>query len=204
MKKIIISLLVIFTLSCQTYKKQEKLTKTISLPGLNDLTYNIGYTPDKKELQITHYILSHINEYFIHQMNVSYSYYTNDKPAQKFLYDTLPWLANSKNSKTSFRKRLYYYTLDLDTAIQRFIFEGRYKNLKSINFNKLSDSEKEVYYIFIHILFNNDYELKLIKSNFNKFQSDGDYYYKYYAQIHKLLGYTPEIINNYGIIFYEI
>ena len=120
----------------------------------------------------------------------SFNFASYDEPIHKFLLDIAPWLkwGNAKDDPTSFQERLYYYTLDLDYGIQKYIFEGSMENIKSISFNTLTDEEKEVYYIFIKLLFNDNYSIKLNNSNLRRLRSDRNYYFEYLFQIQELLG----------------
>jgi hypothetical protein len=120
----------------------------------------------------------------------SFNFYSNEKePIKKFLFDIAPWLkwGNTRDDPTSFDERLYYYTLDLDYGIQTYIFKGSNEKLETIPFNRLSTDEKEVYYIFMHIFFNENYEIKLNKENISRLRNDGEYYFKYFYQIQELL-----------------
>lgn len=120
----------------------------------------------------------------------SFNFYSNEKePIKKFLADIAPWLkwGNTEGDPTSFRERLYYYTLDLDYGIQKYIFEGSRENLETVSFNNLTDDEKEVYYIFLKLIFNESYDIKLINNNLEHLRADGKYYYDYFFQIQELL-----------------
>ncbi|MDR2552360.1 MAG: hypothetical protein LBD31_04235, partial [Treponema sp.] len=112
-----------------------------------------------------------------------------DKPIEKFLLDIAPWLlwGNTRDDPTSFNERLYYYTLDLDYGIQKYIFEGYNEKLELVSFNRLSENEKEVCYIFMHIIFNENYKIKLTNGNLPRLRNDGKYYYEYFYQIQELL-----------------
>jgi hypothetical protein len=120
----------------------------------------------------------------------SFNFYSNEKePIKKFLSDIAPWLkwGNTRDDPTSFNERLYYYTLDLDYGIQTYIFEGSDEKLETVSFNRLSVDEKEIYYIFMHILFNENYEITLNKENISHLRNEREYYFKYFYQIQKLL-----------------
>jgi hypothetical protein len=119
----------------------------------------------------------------------SYNYASYNRPIEKFLLDIAPWLklGNARDDPTSFDERLYYYTLDLDYGIQKYIFEGSGENLEEILFNELSENEKEVYYIFMHIIFNENYRIQLNRENIPRLINDGKYYYEYFYQIQELL-----------------
>jgi hypothetical protein len=119
----------------------------------------------------------------------SYNYAPYNRPIEKFLLDIAPWLqwGNARDDPTSFNERLYYYTLDLNYGIQKYIFEGFEENLDEILFNELSENEKEIYYIFMHIIFNETYKIQLDRENIPRLINDGKYYYEYFYQIQKLL-----------------
>jgi hypothetical protein len=120
----------------------------------------------------------------------SFNYYSTEKePIKKFLVDIAPWLkwGNAEDDPTSFNERLYYYTLDLDYGIQKYIFEGSGDNLEAVSFDALTDDEKEVYYIFLKLIFNENYRIKLINNNMERLKADGKYYYEYFFQIQELL-----------------
>jgi hypothetical protein len=119
----------------------------------------------------------------------SFNYYSYEEPIKKFIGDIAPWLlwGNTENDPTSFNERLYYYTLDLDYGIQSYIFKGSNERLEIISFNEISNNEKEVYYIFIKLLFNENYKIKLSRENIQKLKDDGNYYYEYFYQIQEML-----------------
>lgn len=119
----------------------------------------------------------------------SYNFGSYDEPIKKFLLDIAPWLkwGNTKDDPTSFNERLYYYTLDLDHGIQSYIFKGSDETLETVSFNKLSNDEKEVYYIFLKLLFNDNYKLKLNRNNIEQLKNNGEYYYSYFFQIQEML-----------------
>jgi hypothetical protein len=119
----------------------------------------------------------------------SYNYAPYNRPIEKFLLDIAPWLqwGNARDDPTSFNERLYYYSLDLDYGIQKYIFEGSGENFERILFNELSENEKEVYYIFIHIIFNKNYKIQLSGENIPRLINDGKYYYEYFYQVQELL-----------------
>jgi hypothetical protein len=120
----------------------------------------------------------------------SFNFYSNEKePIKKFLVDIAPWLkwGNTQDDPTSFYERLYYYTLDLDYGIQKYIFEGSRDSLEIVSFHNLTNDEKEVYYIFLKLIFNEDYSIKLNNNNMRRLRADGQYYYEYFFQIQELL-----------------
>jgi hypothetical protein len=104
--------------------------------------------------------------------------------------DIIPWLKQGSmaDDPTSFEERLYYYTLDLDYGIQKYIFEGSRGVLEVVEFNRLTEEEKEVYYIFLKLLFNEDYLIPLSRENIPRLRADGEYYYEYFYQIQEMLG----------------
>jgi hypothetical protein len=120
----------------------------------------------------------------------SYNYYSNEtEPIKKFIFDITPWLqsGNSKDDPTTFNERLFYYTLDLDYGIQSYIFEGSNGTLETVSFNELPEDEKEVYYFFLKLLFNEQYKIKLSRGNIQRLRGDGEYYYEYFYQIQEML-----------------
>jgi hypothetical protein len=119
----------------------------------------------------------------------SYNYGSYDEPIHKFLVDIAPWLqwGNTRDDPTSFDERLYYYTYDLNNGIQKYIFEGSKEKLEEVIFGELSEDEKEVYYIFIHIIFNKNYKIKIVNENIDRLIQDRDYYFEYFYQIQGLL-----------------
>jgi len=120
----------------------------------------------------------------------AYNYYSNqDEPIKKFIYDTAPWLywGNTADDPTTFAERLYYYTLDLDLGIQSYIFDSPRETLEAVQFKGLHKVEKEVYYLFIKLLFNENYAITLNSENMEKLRDDGEYYYEYFYQIQEVL-----------------
>jgi hypothetical protein len=120
----------------------------------------------------------------------SFNYYSNEtEPIKKFIFDIAPWLqwGNTEDDPTTFNERLYYYTLDLDRGIQSYIFDGSNGTLETVSFKELSADEKEVYHIFIKLLFNEQYTIKLNRGNMQRLRGDGEYYYAYFYQIQEML-----------------
>ena len=119
----------------------------------------------------------------------SYNYYSNAEPIKKFISDIAPWLllGNTREDPTTFNERLYYYTLDMDYGIQKYIFEGARETLEKVSFMELPENEKEVYYIFLKLLFNEQYSIKLNIENIQRLRNDGEYYYEYFYQIQEML-----------------
>jgi hypothetical protein len=98
-------------------------------------------------------------------------------------------LGSAPDDPTSFDERLYYYTLDLDYGIQSYVFKGSQEELEHVPFDTLSADEKEVYYLFLYIIFFNDeYKIKLNDKNLERLIKDGTYYYEYFFQIQELFG----------------
>jgi len=120
----------------------------------------------------------------------TYNFYSNEtEPIKKFIYDTAPWLVygTASDDPTTFKERLYHYTLDLDMGIQNYIFYGADKALEAVPFEELSETEKEVYYLFLKLLFNENYSAKLTADNIQKLKEDGDFYFQYFDQIQEAL-----------------
>jgi hypothetical protein len=120
----------------------------------------------------------------------SFNYYSNEtEPIKKFIFDIAPWIlwGNTEDDPTTFNERLYYYTLDLDYGIQSYIFDGSKETLEIVQFNELSKNEKEVYYIFLKLLFNEKYKIKLNHENIQRLTDDGKYYFEYFYQIQEML-----------------
>ena len=120
----------------------------------------------------------------------SFNYYSNEKePIKKFIFDIAPWLVwgNTRDDPTVFNERLYYYTLDLNYGIQKYIFEGSREILENVTFMELSENEKEVYFIFLGLLFNEKYSIALKRENIQRLRSDREYYYNYFYQIQEKL-----------------
>jgi len=120
----------------------------------------------------------------------TFNFYSNKtEPIKKFLFDIATWLKSgaSKDDPTTFNERLYYYTLDLDRGIQSYIFEGSNETLEMVPFDELSNDEKEVYYIFLKLLFNEKYKVKLNRNNIQRLRENSEYYYSYLYQIQKTL-----------------
>lgn len=68
----------------------------------------------------------------------SFNYFLYEtEPIKHFGYDMLPWLekGNTRDDPTSFKERMYYYSLDLSIGIQSYIFDGSIENLEKINFD---------------------------------------------------------------------
>jgi hypothetical protein len=121
----------------------------------------------------------------------SFNYYSNEtEPIKKFIADIVPWLKHGSmvGDPTSFEERLYYYTLDLDYGIQKYVFEGARGKLEAVEFNLLTEEEKEVYYVFLKLLFNEDYRIQLSRGNIPRLRAEGKYYYEYFHQIQEMLG----------------
>jgi hypothetical protein len=120
----------------------------------------------------------------------SFNYYSNEKePIKKIIFDIVPWLymGNAPDDPTTFNERLYYYTLDLDYGIQTYIFKGSNETLESVSFNELPDIEKEVYYIFLKLIFNEEYGIKLNRNSIQRLRNNSEYYFTYFYQIQEML-----------------
>lgn len=120
----------------------------------------------------------------------SFNYHSNEKePIKKFIFDIAPWLrwGNARGDPTSFNERLYYYTLDLNYGIQKYIFKGSKEKLEEVSWKGLSTDEKAVYYIFLTIIFNKNYKIKMSSENMERLINDGEYYYEFFYQIQELL-----------------
>ncbi|MDR2521793.1 MAG: hypothetical protein LBC72_04470 [Spirochaetaceae bacterium] len=111
------------------------------------------------------------------------------EPIKNFIYDITPWLRNGncKEDPTSFHERLYYYTLDLDTGIQKYIFAGSEELSALVNFNTISAAEKETYAMFSTLIFNPRYAITIKRETLPRLRKDADYYYEYFYQIQELL-----------------
>jgi hypothetical protein len=119
-----------------------------------------------------------------------FNYYSNEtEPIKKFIDDIATWLywGRTEDDPTTLEERLYYYTYDLDRGIQSYIFEDAKETLEMVNFKEMHKVEKETYYIFLKILFNEDYSIKLNNNNMERLRADGEYYYEYFFQIQELL-----------------
>ncbi len=124
----------------------------------------------------------------------SYNYYScEENPIKHFSYDILPWLAwgNAKDDPTSYKERLFAYSLDLNRGIQHYIFNDS-KELPHISYHSLSQNEKDVYKFFSYIIFNKNYKTKLGLKTKNKMRKSGKTYWKYFREIQKLLAVTQQ------------
>ena len=120
----------------------------------------------------------------------SFNYYANEtEPIKKFIFDITPWLlwGNTQEDPTTFEERLYYYTLDLDYGIQSYIFGGAEAQEEIVAFDELPADEKEVYYMFLGLLFHKDYAITLSPDNRERLQKDSAYYFAYFHQIQETL-----------------
>lgn len=120
----------------------------------------------------------------------TYNFYSNEtEPIEKFIFDIAPWLkyGNTRDDPTTFEERLYHYTLDLDIGIQNYIFFGSDKVLEAVSFEELSENEKEVYYIFLGLLFNENYSTELSRDNIQRLREDSDFYFQYFDRIQEAL-----------------
>lgn len=117
-----------------------------------------------------------------------------EEPLQHFIFDMLPWLVwwNSKNDPTDFNERFYHYLNDLNRGIQNYIFKSDMINIENIDIEKLNYDELMTIRLFSYILFNDNYSIKLTKSNQKKLIDDADFYWSYFYQIHEILGLKQE------------
>ncbi len=119
----------------------------------------------------------------------SYNYYSyKENPIKHFSYDILPWLAwgSTRDDPTSYKERLFAYSLDLNRGIQHYIFNDS-EALPRIAYASLSQHEQAVYKFFSYLLFNKNYNVKLDVTTKNKFKDSGKAYYAYFYQIQNLL-----------------
>lgn len=120
----------------------------------------------------------------------SFNFYLYEtEPIKHFGYDMLPWLewGNTRDDPTSFKERLFYYTLDLNIGIQSYIFKGSSEKLNIINFDKLPYADKIIYRFFCHIIFNKNYEIQLNEENKRRLKEDSEFYFKYFNQVQQYL-----------------
>ena len=83
----------------------------------------------------------------------SFNYGKYEQPINKFLLDIWPWLVwgNTKNDPTTFDERFYYYCMDLNPGIQKYIFLEDKSLLEKIEYSKLKEEEKLVYHFFNYL-----------------------------------------------------
>ena len=93
----------------------------------------------------------------------SFNYGKYEQPINKFLLDIWPWLVwgNTKNDPTTFDERFYYYCMDLNPGIQKYIFLEDKSLLEKIEYSKLKEEEKLVYHFFNYLFFNEKFKYKL-------------------------------------------
>ena len=113
------------------------------------------------------------------------------QPINKFLLDIWPWLVwgNTKNDPTTFDERFYYYCMDLDPGIQKYIFLEDKSLLEKIEYSKLKEEEKLVYHFFNYLFFNEKFKYKLDERNIKKYKKSAENYWRYLSQIMELSGY---------------
>ena len=72
----------------------------------------------------------------------SFNYGKYEQPINKFLLDIWPWLVwgNTKNDPTTFDERFYYYCMDLDPGIQKYIFLEDKSLLEKIEYGIVNSS----------------------------------------------------------------
>ncbi len=121
----------------------------------------------------------------------SFNYGKYEQPINKFLLDIWPWLVwgNTKNDLTTFDERFYYYCMDLDHGIQKYIFLEDKSLLEKIEYSELKEDEKLVYHFFNYLFFNEKFRYKLDESNIQNYKKSAENYWKYLSQIMELSGY---------------
>ena len=114
-----------------------------------------------------------------------------EQPINNFLLDICPWLVwgNTKNDPTTFDERFYYYCMDLDPGIQKYIFLEDKSLLEKIEYSELKEEEKLVYHFFNYLFFNEKFKYKLDERNIKKYKKSAENYWKYLSQIMELSGY---------------
>ena len=122
----------------------------------------------------------------------SFNYGKYEQPINKFLLDIWPWLVwgNTKNDPTTFDERFYYYCMDLDPGIQKYIFLEDKSLLEKIEYSKLKEEEKLVYHFFNYLFLNEKFKYKLDERNIKNYKKSAENYWKYLSQIMELSGYT--------------
>ena len=121
----------------------------------------------------------------------SFNYGKYEQPINKFLLDIWPWLVwgNTKNDPTTFDERFYYYCMDLDPGIQKYIFLEDKSLLEKIEYSKLKEEEKLVYHFFNYLFLNEKFKYKLDERNIKNYKKSAENYWKYLSQIMELSGY---------------
>ena len=121
----------------------------------------------------------------------SFNYGKYEQPINKFLLDIWPWLVwgNTKNDPTTFDERFYYYCIDLNPGIQKYIFLEDKSLLEKIEYSKLKEEEKLVYHFFNYLFFNEKFKYKLDERNIKNYKKSAENYWKYLSQIMELSGY---------------
>ena len=121
----------------------------------------------------------------------SFNYGKYEQPINKFLLDIWPWLVwgNTKNDPTTFDERFYYYCMDLDHGIQKYIFLEDKSLLEKIEYSKLKEEEKLVYHFFNYLFLNEKFKYKLDERNIKNYKKSAENYWKYLSQIMELSGY---------------
>jgi len=121
----------------------------------------------------------------------SFNYGKYEQPINKFLLDIWPWLVwgNTKNDPTTFDERFYYYCMDLNPGIQKYIFLEDKSLLEKIEYSKLKEEEKLVYHFFNYLFFNEKFKYKLDERNIKNYKKSAENYWKYLSQIMELSGY---------------
>ena len=121
----------------------------------------------------------------------SFNYGKYEQPINKFLLDIWPWLVwgNTKNDPTTFDERFYYYCMDLNPGIQKYIFLEDKSLLEKIEYSKLKEEEKLVYHFFNYLFLNEKFKYKLDERNIKNYKKSAENYWKYLSQIMELSGY---------------
>ena len=122
----------------------------------------------------------------------SFNYGKYEQPINKFLLDIWPWLVwgNTKNDPTTFDERFYYYCMDLNLGIQKYIFLEDKSLVEKIEYSKLKEEEKLVYHFFNYLFLNEKFKYKLDERNIKNYKKSAENYWKYLSQIMELSGYT--------------
>ena len=121
----------------------------------------------------------------------SFNYGKYEQPINKFLLDIWPWLVwgNTKNDPTTFDERFYYYCMDLNLGIQKYIFLEDKSLVEKIEYSKLKEEEKLVYHFFNYLFLNEKFKYKLDERNIKNYKKSAENYWKYLSQIMELSGY---------------
>ena len=202
----------------KSYKEKDL---TICLKnGLEKLHVNLKSEIPSEKLTAINFILKNTYENNIHKMrgedsNQVYTkntgeeavfdkegkLVTNDWNKGSFNYgtyefkgDILPWLVwgNTRKDPTTFDERFYYYIMDLDIGIQKYVFLKDKSKLEKINYSELDNTDKLIYHFFNYLLFHESYQFDLSEKNIKKYKKSADNYWKYLSQLLLLAGYENE------------